>query len=276
MSERWAQKLNLDKFEQIKSRQGMTELHDEQGGPFFTIKSPRDESYLGETRVLVGDGLVRKVVYHGITATIQPPGAPAPFLLDSHMVFAFTDHASPIPHWTFDSVYSEPFYAFHLDLLPRVDLGSHRAYMDYVFGHLNEEFEAGKSSDGLSEAALSPRQRSIMSQWMLAYRVHADEYPAKDKHVQAYLNWWFQLLDEGLPQEVLDSIKDTDVADRDLANRAMIFNREIDPVWNLITPLVGDWTSELLRAQLETNDVVNPDQVPADFTAPSFGPPRGH
>ena len=43
MSERWAQKLNLDKFEQIKSRQGMTELHDEQGGPFFTIKSPRED-----------------------------------------------------------------------------------------------------------------------------------------------------------------------------------------------------------------------------------------
>ena len=49
----------------------------------------------------------------------------------------------------------------------------------------------------------------------------------------------------------------------------------LDPAWE-VTPLVGDWTSELLRAQLETNDVVNPDQVPADFTAPSFGPPRGH
>ena len=61
------------------------------------------------------------------------------------MVFAFTDESSPIPHWTFDSVFSAPFYAMHLDLLPRVDLASHRPYMDYVFGHLNETFAAGKS-----------------------------------------------------------------------------------------------------------------------------------
>ena len=267
MSERWAQKLNLDKLEQIKSRLAMTEIYSSDGGPFHTITNDAGDKDLGMTRVLVSDGLVKKVVYHAITNEIHPPGAPAPFLLDSHMVFAFTDESSPIPHWTFDSVFSAPFYAMHLDLLPRVDLASHRPYMDYVFGHLNETFAAGKSHPGLSEAQLTPRQRSIMSQWMLAYRVHADNYPDMNVNVQAYLDWWFELVENGLPQEVLDSIQDTDLDNRDSANRAMIFNREVDPVWDLIGPMVGDRQSELLRAQLETNEVVY--EVPADFKVPA-------
>ncbi len=275
MTDRWAQKLNVDKLEQIKARLGMTELHSEDGGPFRTITNADGSKDLGLTRVLVGDGVVKKVVYHAIMNEVHPPGAPSPFLLDSHMVFAFTDADSPIPHWTFDSVYSEPFYAMHLDLLPRVDLGSHRPYMDYVFGHLNDTFAAGKAHPGLSEAQLTPRQRSIMSQWMLAYRVHADNYPSMDVNVQAYLEWWFELVENGLPQEILDSIKDTDFAARDAANRALIFNREVDPVWDLIGPMVGARQSELLRAQLETNEVV--EDVDPNFTLPPrSGPPQGH
>jgi hypothetical protein len=256
MSERWAQKLSLAKLEQIKERLGLTELHGEDGGPFRRVYMARDNSECGETRILVGDGVVKKVVYHAIKADFIG--------LDSHMIFAFTDPESPIPHWTFDSVLNHPTYAFHLDMLPRVDLGSHRAYMDYVYGALNETYDKGKSHPGISEAALGPRQRSIMSQWMLAYRVSEDEYPNMDQYVQAYLDRWYDLVDNGLPQDVVDSIKDVDLAARDAANRGMIFNREVDPVWDLIGPLVGDRGSEMLRAQLETNSIV--EDVPEDFT----------
>jgi hypothetical protein len=256
MTERWAQKLSLAKLEQIKERLGLTELHGEDGGPFRPVTSARDGAVIGETRILVGDGVVKKVVYHAIQVEFIG--------LDSHMIFAFTDPESAIPHWTFDSVLNHPTYAFHLDMLPRVDLGSHRAYMDYVYGALNETFEAGKSHAGLSEAALGPRQRSIMSQWMLAYRVSEEEYPKMDQYVQAYLDRWYDLVDNGLPQEILDTVKDTDLAARDAANRAIIFNREVDPVWDLIGPLVGDRGSEMLRAQLETNSLI--EDVPEDFT----------
>ena len=256
MTERWAQKLSLAKLEQIKERLGLTELHGPDGGSFRPVLSARDRSVIGETRILVGEGVVKKVVYHAITADFIG--------LDSHMIFAFTDPESAVPHWTFDSVLNHPTYAFHLDLLPRVDLGSHRKYMEYVFGALDETFEAGKNHNGVSEAALGPIQRSIMSAWMLAYRVTAEEYPNMDQYVQKYLDRWYDLVENGFPEDVVDSIKDTDIAARDRANRGMIFNREIDHVWDLIGPLVGDVQSEMLRAQLETNEVV--ESVPADFT----------
>jgi hypothetical protein len=259
MSERWAQKLSLAKLEQIKERLGLTELHGENGGPFRPITSVRDGSEIGLTRILVGDGLVKKVVYHAITVDFIG--------LDSHMIFAFTDPESAIPHWTFDSVLNDPIYAFHLDMLPRADMASHRKYMDFVYEPLNDDFEGGKTHTGTSEAQLTPRQRSIMSQWMLAYRVTAEEYPHMEPYVQAYLNRWYDLLDNGIPQEVLDTLKDTDLAARDAANRAIIFNREVDPVWNLIGPLVGDVQSEMLRAQLETNEVIQ--SIPEDFKIPT-------
>lgn len=85
-----------------------------------------------------------------------------------------------------------------------------------------------------------------------------------DQYVQAYLDRWYDLVDNGLPQEILDTVKDTDLAARDAANRAIIFNREVDPVWDLIGPLVGDRGSEMLRAQLETNSLI--EDVPEDFT----------
>ena len=256
MTERWAQKLSLAKLEQIKERLGLTELHGEDGGPFRPVTVARDGSVCGETRVLVGDGVVKKVVYHAIQVEFIG--------LDSHMIFAFTDPSSPVPHWTFDSVLNHPTYAFHLDMLPRVDLGAHRKYMDFVYEPLNDTFNAGKNHPGISEAALVPRQRSIMSQWMLAYRVTEEEYPNMDQYVQAYLDRWYDLVDNGFPADVLESISDVDLAARDAANRGMIFNREVDPVWDLIGPLVGDRGSEMLRAQLETNDVV--EDVPADFS----------
>jgi hypothetical protein len=255
MTERWAQKLSLAKLEQIKERLGLTELHGEDGGPFRKVHMARDSSECGETRILIGDGVVQKVVYHAIQAEFIG--------LDSHMIFAFTASDSPIPHWTFDSVMNHPTYAYHLDMLPRVDLGANRPYMDFVYGPLNEMFDAGRSHDGVTEAALGPRQRSIMSQWMLAGRVAEDVYPGMEQYVQAYLDRWFDLVENGIPQDILDSIKDVDLAARDAANRAIIFNREVDPVWDLIGPLVGDRGSEMLRAQLETNSVV--EDVPEDF-----------
>jgi hypothetical protein len=255
---RWAQKLNVDKLEQIKQRSGLTELHGDDGGPFRRVVSARDGAELGETRILVGDGPVAKVVYHALQVEFIG--------LDSHMIFAFTPSGSPIPHWTFDSVLNAPIYAFHLDMLPRVDLGSHRLYMDHVYAELNDTFKAGSTHEGVSPAELAPRQRAIMSPWMFAYRVTAEQYPNIEQYVQRYLDRWYDMLENGLPQDVLESIADTDLAARDTANRNIIFNREVDPVWDMITPLIGDQQSELMRAQLATNEVV--ESIPDDFKIP--------
>lgn len=247
MSERWALKLSIDKLEQIAARTAVTELHGEDGGPFRRVISAIDGSECGESRVFVGDGVVSKVVYHAITN--EQIG------LDSHMIFAFTAEDSAIPHWTFDSVVAGGIYAFHLDLIPRLDLGANLGYMDGTYGLVTPAFEAGSEHPGLSAAAIGPRQRAVMSPWMLAYRVAEEQYPGIDVYVQGYLDAWFDMVEGNAPAEVLKAGDPEILAARDRANRGMIFNRDVDAVWDQITPLIGMEQSELMRLDLASNKV---------------------
>ena len=250
---RWAFKLNTDKLEELTKRAGLTEVSGPDGPYFNYLKSQLDGADCGYTRIFTGDGEIAKVVYHGLW--VDQIG------LDSNMIFAFTRPESPVPHWTFDSVQNKPLYAFHLDLIPRVDIGAHLEYMDAVYGPITEAFTTGSTMDGLSEASLTPRQRSIMSQWMLAYRATEEAYPNIEPVVSQYLEHWFDMVDNGLPQEVLDSIKDADLPARDAANRGMIFNRKVDHVWDMVTPLIGQDVSEIMRLNLEFNEVIR--ELPA-------------
>jgi len=69
------------------------------------------------------------------------------------------------------------------------------------------------------------------------------------------------MVNNGLPQDVLDEIKGDDLAARDAANRSIIFNRDVDHVWNMVTPLIGHEVSELMRLNLEFNEVIT--ELPA-------------
>jgi hypothetical protein len=246
VGERWPMKLSVDKLEQIAQRTDVRELKGDDGGPHRRVLSAQDGQQIGQSRVFVGDGVVKKVVYHEIA--VEQIG------LDSHMIFAFTDAASPVPHWTFDSVVAFGNHAFHLDLIPRLDLGANLGYMDDVYGRVTAAFENGLKQEGLSEAAIGPRQRAVMSPWMLAYRVDEELYPTIDVHVQAYLDAWFDMVDNGIAPEVAAQVDTARIAERDAANRSMIFNRALDPVWDQITPLMGMEQSEHLRLDLVTND----------------------
>jgi hypothetical protein len=247
MGERWPMKLSVDKLEQIAQRTDVREVHGDDGGPHRRVLSAQDGQQIGQSRVFIGDGVVKKVVYHEIA--VEQIG------LDSHMIFAFTDATSPVPHWTFDSVVAFGNHAFHLDLIPRLDLGANLGYMDDVYGRVTAAFETGLKQEGLSEAAIGPRQRAVMSPWMLAYRVEEELYPTIDVHVQAYLDAWFDMVDNGINADVAAQIDTGRIAERDAANRAMIFNRALDPVWDQITPLMGMEQSEELRLDLVTNEV---------------------
>ncbi len=73
--------------------------------------------------------------------------------------------------------------------------------------------------------------------------------------VTAYFEHWAGLLEAGLPEEVLATLADTDLADRDRRNRDNLFNPEVDRVWADVTRLVGQETSDRLRAELISNEV---------------------
>lgn len=245
-------------LDRLVSACGLREVHGEDGGPFHTFHSTFDGAECGKIRVLHG-GPVTELVNIELTAPVMG--------LDSHMIFAFTAPDSLVPHFTLDSVQSPegppgpppppgtplgpPSYAFHLDLIPRVDLGANLAYIDHCFAPLTEHVEAVAATDGITPAHLDARQLAIMSTWMLANRATPDGFRTVTARVDAYLDHWLSLT-EGLPDEVVAATDVGDPARRDERNRAIIFDPEVDRVWPMVTRLVGHEDSEKARLLLAT------------------------
>jgi hypothetical protein len=210
----------------------------EEGSPYLTLHSPMSPAPVGELRQF-SSGPVDRIVYIGLS--VPPIG------LDSHMIFAFTAPDSPLPHFTLDSVLAGPHFAFHLDLIPRVDLGANLAYINEVFEPLTAVFDATKQIEGLTPAHLSPRQYALMSPWMLAYRANEEAFAQIDEQVNQFLNHWFTIVEAGISADTLASLDNTDFASRDQRNRAAIFNPEVDPVWSQVERLIGAEMGERLR-----------------------------
>ncbi|MCB1702512.1 MAG: hypothetical protein H6985_18715 [Pseudomonadales bacterium] len=226
---------------------GLTEQHGDNGGPYLPLVSqlPMVQGEVGAVRLFTGGSLFRVVTCSLVVEPIQ---------LDSHMVFAFTPGNSAVPHFTLDSVKAGEHFAFHLDLIPRLDLGSHLRYMDEVFGPLTGAFEAGSAIEGLSKAHLSPRQYAVMSPWMLANRASESAFTSIEAAVEAYQNHWFSLLENGVSAEALEGTSEAELAARNLRNKRIIFDPDVDPVWARITSMIGAEAVAAQRALLIGED----------------------
>lgn len=225
----------------------------EVGAPFRTLTSPMSPDPVGLVRIFAGEGAVEKVVYVGLAV-------PA-IGLDSHMVFAFTRGDSVVPHFTLDSVQGQGSYAFHLDLIPRAELATHLTYVDWAHAPLTATYDEVEARDGLSKAAIGPRQYAMMSPWMLVHRAEEEAFVAIEDAVRAYFDHWVSLLESEVPAAVQADVADTDLAVRDLRNRANIFSPDVDHVWAQVARLVGDEAMEDMRVQLLDNSI--PAEVPA-------------
>lgn len=225
----------------------LRETRGKNGDAWLSLVShaPFHQGDCGHVRLYLGD-TIAKIVTCSITA-------PA-IGLDSHMLFAFAPTDSAIPHFTLDSVAAGDQLAFHLDLIPRVDLATHLAYMDWAYGALNETFAQTKMIDGLSPALITPRQRASMSPWMLAYRACPNAFAQVGPLAQAYLTHWLTLLHAELPVGLLKNQTPELLAMRDRASRAVLFNPDVDKVWNQIRGLIGIEAETALRAQLLQTD----------------------
>lgn len=212
---------------------GLTEQQGEGGDAYLPLVSqlPMVQGSVGNVRLYTGGGLFRVVTCSLMVEPIQ---------LDSHMMFAFTPGDSAIPHFTLDSVMAGEHFAFHLDLIPRLDLGANLPYMDEVFTPLTEAFEQGSSIEGLSAAHLSPRQNAIMSPWMLAKRATEEAFGAIEDSVQAYRDHWFSLMRKGISPEAQGDATATELRERNLRNKRIIFDPNVDPVWARITSMIGE------------------------------------
>lgn len=214
----------------------------EVGSPYQVLTSPASPTPVGSVRVFQG-GAIDRLVYIGLSV-------PA-FGLDSHMIFAFTAPSSPLPHFTLDAVLAGPSYAFHLDLLPRVDLGVNLGYMDEVLAPLTPAYDHICALPGLSPAQISPRQRALMSPWMVAFRADASAFQRLDESVDAYVSHWLKLTRAGLPAEITRLTPPEALEHRDQANRALLFHPAVDPVWKLVERLLGKEVAERLQEILK-------------------------
>ena len=221
---------------EITGALGLAEIHHEE------LASAVDGSPVGAHRVLEGAGV--SVVYVGMTVEA--------FGLDSHMIFAFAPPGSAVPHFTLDAILAGPHYAFHLDLIPRVDPGAHLAYLDHCFVPLTEAHAAAGRIEGLSPAHLSPLQWQLMSSWMLAHRADEAGFAAIGPTVAAYRDHWLGLVRDGVPPEALDGIDARRLAERDERHRAAVFNPDVDPVWANVDRLLGAEVSASIRRRLRT------------------------
>jgi len=219
-------------LDKVIDRFGLEEVTADDGGPWlpFECQAPMFDGPIGQARVFRGGPLFQLV-----TSTIVVP----PIQLDSHMMFAFMPSDSPVPHFTLDSVHAGEHHAFHLDLIPRLDMGANLPYMDQCFTPLNDAHARGEAIEGLSRAQLSPLQYAIMSPWMLAHRATPDAFSSIDGVVDEYLAHWFGLVDGGVSAEALNGISAQQLVERDRQNKSIIFNEEVDKVWDQITPMIG-------------------------------------
>lgn len=226
-----AQQLHDETLARITGALGLAEVKGADGGPFLPLTShvPMAQGRIGGARVFRGHPKLAQVVSVSIVVPAMK--------LDSHMVFAFTDTEGPVPHFTVDSVCAGPHHAFHLDLIPRVDLAVELAHMDEVFAPLTAAYKAGRDTPGLTMANLDPRQYAVMSPWMLANRASEDAFKAIFRTVNAYLEHWLGVFERGV--KAAGSATPAQRAARDAAHRGILFNPAVDPVWGQITPLVG-------------------------------------
>lgn len=226
----------------------LQETQGRDGGPWLPLSShaPFHQGGCGQARLFQGDG-----IFKVLTCSITAPAIG----LDSHMVFAFTRSQSGVPHFTVDSVQTGDHMAFHLDLIPRVDLATHLAYMDWAFGDLTETFSAAASIEGLTPAHITPRQRAVMSPWMVVNRATPEAFAQVEPLVQTYLSHWLSLLATDVPNGILDDQTAASLAARDKVNKAIIFDPDVDKVWNQIRGLIGSDAVEAIREQLMATSV---------------------
>lgn len=238
--------LSLDLSEKILDHlvqaTGATEVLAADGGPLMV--APGTDTPASGTMRLFRGGSIQKIVW----TKLQVPSRG----VTTCMIFAFADPASGLPHFTLDCAdHGDESYAFHLDLMPRVELATHVPYMDEVFLPLTPFYETGRATEGMWATGTTPRQFAMMSPWMLVNFANEEAFRKIGDVVMDYANHWISVINTGLSPEVQATLADTDLTERDAGVRYNLFSPSIDPVWGRVDAMIGPEGSELIRSNLQ-------------------------
>jgi len=231
-------------LEQIVARVGAVEVTGPDGGPFRSLTTVADGAPAGQVRVFTAQALPR-IVYTNLAIPAHD--------LDSHMFYAFAPVESAVPHFTLDAVATRGIHAFHVDLVPRVELATHMDYMVEVFAPLDATQHLAEADEGFLPAVVPLRGRAMMSPWMLANRLSEADFPRTQPPSAFYLDHWLDLVDSGLSAAVVTSVGDVDLPARDAVLRHNLFGLDVDPAWDMAAKLVGDEPIKALRGAMQGN-----------------------
>lgn len=241
-----AQLLSESTLNHLLEATGATEEHGSDGGNLL-VAAPTADGPSGTMRLFIGGSAntsVQKIVW----TMLEVPARG----VTTCMIFAFANPTSGLPHFTLDcSDHGNGGHAFHLDLLPRVELATHVEYMDEVYGPLTPVYATGHAIPGLSDTRTTQRQFAMMSPWMLVNLADEPAFRAVGDTVRAYADRWISLAEQGLSNDVVDSLADTDLAARDARVRINLFSPEIDPVWGRVDSMIGPDAALMMRSQLQ-------------------------
>jgi hypothetical protein len=198
----------------------------------------RDGRRVGELRVYRGRGRVQKIVTSHFN--LDTPA------LESHSVTVFTAPESPVPHFVLDSVRFGPKVSFHVDLLPKRDLGVSLTYLDRCFAPLTDIRNEIDLDTRFMPGTAPLRQRALLSPWMALYTLDPELLGTAMGFIERYFKHWSGLLRSDAPE--LHSAPD--VAARDRQHRKLVFSREVDPVWGMLDRALGSDMVDLLLSVL--------------------------
>ena len=215
------------------------------GRDYLPLQSDKISDFTGTVRLFKGQGQVQKVVYNTLVLPSRS--------METHMIFCFGAADSGVPHFTIDSIDMGESMAFHLDMSPRVELGTHIEYMKRVYYPLTETFSKYTELEGLMPARLSPEQYALMSPWMLAKRATREAFTRiKNEAVPRYRDQYLKLVKEGIDPAFTAG---TNLAEHDKVYRAGLFSAEIDPVWPRVNHMAGERDGERLRRIMASHDL---------------------
>jgi len=170
--------------------------------------------------------------------------------IDSMMLHAFSDPATDLPHLTSDVAGVGSRWAFHVDLMPRVDLPGDLSTLEGLYEPLTPIYERAHSIPGSTPIPLPPRVRALSSAWIVGVSFDftnagggRDAVQVMTDTFEAYVRTWLRCVDEGLPglgtpESYLRPHGEAARA-RDARQRFALFHPDSDPVWGLLDNLVG-------------------------------------
>jgi hypothetical protein len=225
-------------FKHFKDQLAVTELSVDNGHCFQAFTHSETGKPAGLLKVYRGKAPVEYIITTSLY--VEEMG------LESYMLMAFVDPSSAIPHFAFDVMTNSERGAFHVDYIPRLDLGIHPEYSKQVFEPLNDALDTLKADPDFAPGDGGRLLLSMLSPWTGLFQATPDILAGGSTLIDRYLQHWFSLIDKG----VSATANAEALADRDRRHRLALYNEENDMLWGLLKNLIGEKDRDLILSLL--------------------------